>query len=376
MPSPQHYIGASVTAFVPNDERLLDLGYTDVRIFWASAENGPFTQEADIPLVGGQFDYFFNKPDAAQTDWWYWAPYGAVPGLGPGSEAMPVGPPRNSRLAVRQGVGRRLGIMQLAPVTTGTDADTLVCASLIDADASPAKFANKFARSVGGNVPGEVRRIRAAANGGYVPATGTLNFGNQFSATPTTSTVLEIWTPAKDSDPSAMVDEAMNRARRRLWWDESFLFTIDRNVTDYFMPASMIPGTVRSVDFAAGDYPERPGWAPVGFWDLSMDLGQPLMTVSRNAFLPSQSYEQGTIIRVRYNRIGDRMDDDDDYWGVPLEWAVAEVAFDYLNLIATPGGGREDVSDAATAKARVLEEALEWRRMFMPPAKVQMRLPQ
>ena len=49
----QQYIGASVVAYVPDDARLIALGYSHVRIFWASSEAGTYTQVASLPLVSG-----------------------------------------------------------------------------------------------------------------------------------------------------------------------------------------------------------------------------------------------------------------------------------------------------------------------------------
>lgn len=372
----QQYIGASVVAYVPDDARLIALGYSHVRIFWASSEAGTYTQVASLPLVSGQRDYFFNHTTASLTDWWYWAPWGAVPGLGPASEPMPVGPPRHTRREIRQAVGRRLRLLDLATITAAASATAVTCAALADADASPAKYANRFARAASGNVEGQTVRVRSSAQNGYAPASGALTFGNAFTLTPTVGTILELWKPAQDNDPSVLIDEAMQRARRMLWWEETWFLTVDADVTEYAAPTTLIPGTIKAVDYAAGTYPQRPGWSPVGYWDLSMDLGQPLLSIRQSAIWGSSAYSQGTIVRVLYNTIGDRMDNDGDFWGVPLEWAVPEVAFEYLSTVITPGGGKEDVSDAHTARARVMEEALGWRRLYMPRAKVAVRLPQ
>lgn len=374
MPDFQENIGATVVAFIPNDDRLIDLGYTHVRFYFASSEDGSYSLASSSALVAGQKDYSYNKTDALITDWWYWAPYGAGVGEGPQSEPQPVGPPQCTRKQIRQALGLLLGLMETATVTSGTDANTVVCSSLIDADAPAAKHANKYARAVAGNVSGETKRIRNVANSGYVPASGTLNFGQDFSATPNTSTVLEIWRPVKDDDPSAMIDRAINRARRKVWWEEVFYLTADANVTEYAAPSFMLPGSITAVEYAADSYPEAPDWRPVGFWDLVMDGNQPVLSVSYSPF-SSVSYSAGTVIRVRYNRFGDQLDSDTDFWLAPLDWAVAEAGLEFLRQLHMPGGGREDVSDASIAIRELAQEVTEYRAVYMPRPRPQVRLP-
>lgn len=374
MPDFQENIGATVTAFVPNDDRLISLGYTHVRFYFASSEGGSYSLASSEALSSGQRDYSYNKTDALVTDWWYWAPYGTTPGEGPQSEPQPVGPPQCTRKEIRQAVGRRLRLMETAQVTTGTDANTVICAGLIDADASAAKHANKYARSVAGNVSGETKRIRNISNSGYVPASGTLNFGQDFSATPNTSTELEIWRPVKDDDPGALIDEAINRVRRKVWWEEIFYLTAEANVTEYAAPSFMLPGSVTAVEYAANDYPSSPDWRPVGDWDLVTEGGQPVLSISETPFA-AVSYSGGAVIRIRYNRYGDRLDADADYWNVALDWAAAEAALDFLRLVLTPGGGREDVSDAGVAIREVAQDVAEWRAVYMPHSRPQVRLP-
>ncbi|MCX7800088.1 MAG: hypothetical protein N2109_07070 [Fimbriimonadales bacterium] len=371
MPGFAANIGATVTAYIPDDGRLIELGYTHVRFYWAGAEDGTYALVHSEALSAGQRDYSYNKTDAFQTDWWYWAPYGAGPGEGAASEPMPVGPPVATRKAIRQGVGRRLGMLEVAQVTTGTDADTVVCAALIDADASPARYANHYARAIAGNVAGETRRVRSVANSGYVPASGTLNFSRAFSATPNTSTVLELWRPLKDQDASVLVDEAINRVRRKVWWEDVVYLTADEGVTEYAGPGSLLPGAVTAAEWATGSYPDAPGWRPVEDWDVVMVGGQPVVSLQR---APGVAFPGGTVFRLVYNRFGDLLNDDGDWWTVPVDWAVAEACLDVLRQVMTPGGGREDVADAAAAIQAVADEVGEWRRALMPRAVAQVRV--
>lgn len=374
MPSYEQAIGAVYSLYIPDDDQAIALGYTDIKVYWASSEAGPYSLATTIPLVSGQKDYSYNNTAGLATDWAYHTLYGATPGESPASEPVPVGPPQSTRLAIRRGVGERLNIMETADVTTGTDANTVVCSSLIDADASPSKYANRYARAVGGNVDGETKRVRNTANNGYVPASGTLNFGADFSAPPNSSVTLELWRAERDQDPSVRIDNAMQRARHRLWWEETFFVSTDANVTEYSMPATMLLGSVKAVEYAAGSFPEDPDWQPVGFWDLSQDGGQPVMSIRLSALLDSP-YSQGTVIRILYNRFGDRMDDDSDYWNVPLEWAVAEVAYEYIKTIRTPAGGKEDISDAGISKAELAEDLDLYRTIYMPRAAIHERGP-
>lgn len=374
MPSFEQVIGGSYSAYIPNDDRAIELGYTDLKVYWANSEAGPYALATTIPLVAGQKDYTYNNTAALAGDWAYHTLYGATPGESPASEPTPIGPPRSTRLDIRRGVGDRLNLLATAAVTGGTDANTVVCASLIDQDASPGKYANRFARAVGGNVDGETRRTRNIANDGYVPASGTLNFGADFSATPDTAVTLELWRPERDQDPSERIDNAMQRARHRLWWQEAFYLSTDANVTEYAMPATMLPGSIQGVEYAAGAFPEAPGWVPVGSWNLDPNGGQPTLSVSLTA-LGSNPFSQGTVIRVRYNTFGDRMDDDDDYWSVPLEWAVAEVAYEYLKTIRTPSGGKEDTGDAGMALQTIADDLTMYRTIYMPRATAQERGP-
>lgn len=374
MPGFEQVIGGSYSAYIPDDDRAIELGYTEVRIYWGSSESGSFGLATSLPLVAGQKDYTYNNTAALAGDWAYHTLFGATPGESPASEPVPIGPPRSTRLEIRRGVGDRLNLLTTAAVTASVDANTVTCASLIDLDASEAKYANRFARAVGGNVDGETRRVRSAANSGYVPASGNLNFGRDFSTTPDTAVTLELWRPERDQDPSVRIDNAMQRARHRLWWQETFYLSTDSGVTEYAMPANMLQGSIQSVEYAANSFPEAPGWSPVGAWDLDSNGGQPTLTVLLSA-LGASPYSQGTVIRIRYNTFGDRMDNDEDYWNVPLEWAIAEVAYEYLRTIRVPSGGKEDVSDAGVSLQTIADDLQLYRTIYMPRASVQERGP-
>ena len=82
------------------------------------------------------------------------------------------------------------------------------------------------------------------------------------------------------------------------------------------------------------------------------------------------------LARVDLDRFGDRMDDDADTWSVPLEWAIAETAFEYLRGQVVPNGARENVSDDVTAAKALFDECLGYRAVYMPsPPRPAERLP-
>ena len=375
MSSPVAVIGGVANVFVPDVDDVLGLGYTGIRIYWATSETATASLATTLALVSGTLDYSYNKTDALATDWFEWCLYGAVPGEGPRSERVPIGPPQTTRLLVRQGVGRRLRIMD-GPyaIATPTDADTCVITEMIDPDASAWRFANRFARCSAGTASGQTRRVRNVANSGYVPATGTLNVNRATSPAWVAGDSLEIWRPKADEDPSVLIDEAMNRAASALWWEETFYLTADAEISEYYMPATMLPGSIIRVEWATDTYPTRPGWEEVSFWDLTVEGGMPLLHLRRSTVWNSY-LAAGDVVRVRFARHGDAMDSDSDYWGVPLPWAVAETALAFLDAIATPSGAQEQIVDAAKAKGALGADVARYRSMYMPRGKVQIQVP-
>jgi hypothetical protein len=166
----------------------------------------------------------------------------------------------------------------------------------------------------------------------------------------------------------------MQRARLELWWEDTWYFTADDSVSDYYLPRAVRKAAVKRVEWAADTYPTRPGWRPVDWWDIVEDGQQPLLTVLASAS-GHQMYAAGTVFRIVYNRFGDRMDDDSDYWGVDLEWCVTEVAYEYLFGQLNPSGGREDVGDVVASQQALLEECARMRALYMPsPPNPHMRL--
>lgn len=377
MPSSAAIIGGSFTAYIPDDGAQIDLGWDQVRIYWATSETATATLVSTQTLVDGQIDYTYNNETALITDWAEWCLYNSTDAEeGPRSERVPIGPPQSTRKLIRQGAGRRLRLLD-GPYTIASvdDSDTCTIDELVDPDAAVGRFANKYIRVVEGTAIGQTRRIRNITNSGYVPATGKLTINRATNPAWVANDVAEVWRPKGDEDPSALIDEAMNRVATRVWWRDTFYFSIDSNVSEYFMPATMRPEAIVAVEWASDSYPDRPGWSPVGGWEWVYEQGNGVMSVRRTNLGDPSYYDQGDILRVTYNRYGDAMDTDSDYWNVNLQWAIAETAMEFLDTIGTPSGSKEEITDAERARAAVARDLEHFRRVFMPAARPQVRLP-
>ncbi len=366
MSTPAPYIGAVADIFVPDDTEQIALGYTGIRVYWATSETAAASLATTLTLVAAQRDYSYNKTDALSSDWFEWCLYGATPGEGPRSERVPVGPPSITRKQVRQEVGRRLNLVEVV-TATGTSGTVFTAPELIDPDRSVHDIANRWARPTAGDYLGNTRRVRAGSTGYSNTATGEVTVGRTFGGTLAASTEVELWKPRGDVDPSARVDEAMQRARLQLWWTETWYLTTDANVSDYYLPQTIQKAAVVSIDWASDDYPERPGWVPVGWWNIVQEGQLPLLTVLASAE-GHMTYASQKVIRIVYNRVGDRMDSDTDTWSVPLEWATAEASFEYVKGQIVPGGNKENMDDLVRS-GKVLEaECIGYRAAYMPQA--------
>lgn len=374
MPSVAAVIGGTAHAYVPDDTAQIALGYTDIRFYWATSETSAVTLVSTQALVGGQRDYTYNKTDAVATDWFEWCLYNSDDDdESPRSERVAIGPTLSTRKDIRQAAGKRLRMMRLLTRTGSTSTTAHTFTDLVDADASPYLYCNQYLRAVSGNTQ-EVRRIRSKANTGYAPATGVITT-NAFSSGLATGTECELWRPKGDEDSSVIMDESMNMARQSVWWDELFYLTTDADTTEYYMPSTMMPAAVKSVEWSRGTYPDNPDWQPVPFYELTYVGGNLMMTIKWSV-LGALEFYTGTIIRIKYARQGDILNNDTDYWQVPLEWASAEAALAFLNRLGTPSGGAEVVQDAEAAKRSLLIELQTLRNTHMPPAEPKVRLPQ
>lgn len=366
-------IGAILKAYVPDPAAWIALDFTDVRFYYATSEGGNYSLVGSETLSASAYEYSHNHELAVATGWFYWLLYGAIPGEGPASEPMPVGGPQSTRKLIRQAAGKRLRKVNVYKLASVTDAETAVISELIDPDASPHGIANRYARIVGGTATGQTRRVRAGTNG-YTVASGTININRATSPAWAAGNEIELWVADGDTDPSAEIDEAMQRARMRVWWEDTFYLATTAEVSEYALPGIVRDEYVKRVEWAADSYPDRPGWTPVGWYDVTMDSGNPILTLRPSPY-GRGTYSGGKIVRVVYNRPGDRMDSDTDYWEADLDWCALEVCRAYLLSRLTPRGGKEDIDDATRAMAAIVDELDSLRSANLPSAATRTRLP-
>ena len=361
-------IGVTLRVSVPLAAELMDLGYTDIRVYWATSEAGSYSLVTTIPLVSTTFVYEYNNTTGLATDWAYIAYFGAGPSEGPPSPPQPVSKPRSTRKVIRQGVLARLQLGKVVVVASASSSTKFIASSLIDPDASAQKYTSWFARAATGAQAGESRRVRTAANTGYAPATGEITVNRAYGGALATAVEVELWKPHGDDDPSVIVDEAMQEARQNLWYDEEFLISALANQSEYTLPDGCNELTIRAVEWATDDYPDRPGWVEVPVWHENLGV----ISLSRTTG-PWGGWSTGEVIRVRYAALVDRMDTEADYWDANLEWAIGETALAYLDRIAKPDG-KEAAIDYDRKRGQVLREVQRWRQIYMPRARVKVVL--
>jgi hypothetical protein len=363
-------IGASIRIDRPDANDLIDLGYTGLRIYWASSEGGAYSLVTTLTLVEDTTTYEYNRTSAAAGDWWYYAPYGAVPDEGVASEPQPVGPALTTRKAIRQGVLKRLRMGMVENITTVTDTDTWVVGGLADADAPTLRFANWYVHHV---ASGAQRRIRSGSNAG-APASGTLNFRRAWPGSGITGgDEIELWRPKGDENPVEILHDAINSARLRIWWPETIFITTENDVTDYVLPRGLVESChqITAIEWDAGTWPDEPQWQDVHGARAYDELGSVLLHLVANGW--GTRLSAGTRVRVSLNRFGDRLDDDFDYWQCAAEWAIAECAAEFLRRLG-PSGSQEDTRDVRDALRLAEEDAAHWR-LLMPRPAVRMEAP-
>lgn len=375
MPAP--ILGANYHVYLPENDELIALGYTHIRVYWASSEGGSYSLATSIALVSGTYDYTYNKTDGLATDWAYHALYGATPGEGAASDPIPVGNNAPSRKLIRQGVGQRLKLCELATVTTYTNTTSFACSSLADSDGAASDKANYFARVASGARAGDIRRLRTAANSGWASTTGTVALRRPLGGALSVADEIEFWKPKGNVDPSAQIDEAMQRARRNIWIEDVFYLVTEADQTPYALPRSIShSGQVKRVEYSpwgASEFTTEPRWLPVGDARVWVEDGQCWLEVHSDP-VSRAPLAGGLPLRVTVNRNPDRMDSESDSWPVPLEWAVAEVALQFLTENG-PETGKEDVGDIGRLLPVLRDECMEFRALYTPATTVRVELP-
>ena len=369
MPDLSPVLGGVYTAYVPDDTQQMALGWVSVRFYRGSSETASPSLAGTVALVSGQKDYSYNDTAAVITDWFEYCLYDGA-SESQRSERVPIGPPRWTRKDIRQGVGSLLGTLKVVAIDTAGSSTTATINELIDPDASPHGYANRYARCVAGTGIGQTRRVRAGSTG-YAVATGILTINRATSPAWVAADTLELWVADGDLDPSVEIDDAMQAVRSRLWWEDTWYFTTDVNVSEYAAPAMMRRDYIKRVERVTDSYPSRPHWEEIPWWDLNMNGAQPMLSIG-STIEGKAAFAAGEILRVVWNRFGDRMDSDTDSWDVPLEWAIAEVAEAYLQRRVRPHGGNEDTQDSQRSLSTIQEMRRNLRRTYMPSVAVGM----
>ena len=349
-------IGTKYDIYVPNVDDLIDLGYTHIRVFQEASESVAVgAADTSILLVAGTYDYSYNKTTGLQTDWAEHCFYSVANGEGPHTERVPLDRPRTTRLVIRQGVGRKLRMMELFTVASAASATNFIASALIDPDASTQRYANWFARVASGTYATAIRRVRGAGTG-YVVATGEIVVSRTYGGSLVLGDTVELWRPHGDEDPSSIIDEAINDARVQMFLDETWIFSVDSNVTEYTMPDGCLEQTIQKVEWAAGTYPDDPEWIELHNYDTTGRL----ISVGRRT--------AGDLIRISYTPNPDILDSDSDYWECDKQWAIAEAALAYLNRIGKPGG-QEEAIEHDRKRGRLMDELRLLRPRYMPMAR-------
>lgn len=377
MPDFKANIGGTVHVYVPDDDVQIDNGYDSIRIYWATSRTATATLEATITLVSGQLDYEYVKSNALETDWWEWCFYDADgDSESPRSERMRIGPMVCTRKEIRQEAGKRLRIMRKVGTVLASPSPTTTAfasTNLIDADASSHLYANNIVRFTSGDNAGERRRVRNEANSGYTPATGVLTT-NAFGSAPSAGDEFELWLPKADDDTDDAMDNAIDWSVTRLYWPVTFYLTVDSAVEQYALPMDCRPQYVQEIKVARGTYPDRPDWRAISTWDIHVEQGVPVIELPESRWL-TWGLSQGDIIRILYARSVDLLPSDTSRVYVPVQWAAAEAAMEFLEHYVTPGGGLESVVDADRARASLQRTLVHYRRKYMPEPRVIMEIP-
>lgn len=366
MPAQTPVIGTRYDVYVPDLEDLMTLGYTHIRVFQEATEDVAVgAADTAIALVAGTKDYSYNNTSGLETDWGEHCFYSVALGEGPHSTRVPLGRPRATRKLIRQGVGRRLSLMDTVAIASATTT-TFIASSLIDPDVSASRFANRIARLADGALAGDIRRVRNVANTGYNVVTGEIKVNRAFGGTPAAAVQVELWKPHGDEDTSSLVDEAMNEARRWVWIEESIILSIDDQVTEYTLPDGCNEKTIAKVEWVGDTFPSRTNWIELDSYEVT---GNTLSVYRESGAYGNVHFTGGDLVRVTWATMGDRMQDDADYWSASLEWCIAETALAYFDRIGKPDGQQEAIAHER-AKSGVLREANDWRNVHMPPMRV------
>lgn len=339
--------GATYSVTIPAVDDAIASGYTAVRFYRAPAEEGPYTLAGSKTLVSGQTLYELDDPNATRTTWWQWALYGTGPGESERSTPQPVAYLSYTRRDIREEVGRRLGIMVLATVSSGT-ASSFASPDLVDPDASSLHWANGWVYGISGANENAQRRIRSGSNG-YNPATGQLTLASPLASAPVSGDMFEVWAPAPSRIATPeLINNAINTAAPFMWVTDVTYIETDDLETE--LPTLAFSGGIHTVEAQAGQ-----AWVPLPKYEVVERMGVSILRLPFKVRKP---------LRVIYNRHMDALQSDDDTWEVPLRWAAAEAAARYLASLVVPMGNKELISDIAASLQVASAEAAQYRRIY------------
>ena len=140
------------------------------------------------------------------------------------------------------------------------------------------------------------------------------------------------------------------------------------------MPGIMLDRMIKSIEWAAGTFGTRPVWRPVEHPDFRRESGSLVLNIAASGLIPPP-FSNNTVIKVEYVRHGDLLQSDSDSWDVPLEWASAEAAMEFLDVLGTPTGSLEGVVDAERAKGSLQRQLEVMRQLYMPAPQVIVEIP-
>ncbi|GIV04036.1 MAG: hypothetical protein KatS3mg015_2866 [Fimbriimonadales bacterium] len=340
-------LGATYTVTIHDVDDYIADGFTHIRFFRSATEAGTYTQVAQIALASGQETYEYNDAPAQPTDWWTWALYGSGTGETARAEPQPVAVRRVTRKELRRAVGFRLGLLEVASVSSGTTT-TATCNALVDPDRSPHEVAGGWVLLPSG----ETRRIRVGTTG-YNTSTGTITWQPAATA-PSSGQEIEIWSGIIKGDIISAVHRAMNVARHSIWWPEMTTIEVTAMGAEYPLPYNAVNGRVLGVEILQWE----DVWAPFKQFETTR-RGQ-------QTWIRFQGAMTGQIFRVTYNSLPDAMDGENDSWDVPLEIATAEVAKALLMSMIVPTSHKELIADIAVSVKAIEDEAKMLRASLMP----------
>ena len=142
-----------------------------------------------------------------------------------------------------------------------------------------------------------------------------------FPSAPAAGEEMELWVEPDARALSPMptrIERAINRARDRLVYEDTWLFVTNQEHTRYPLPHAIKPGSIKNVELARGNYPDIPAWDDAPHWDLTAEGNVVSLDFARSRV--GGSYSEA-VARVTYIRTPEPFGDLVPEWFVDQEWA-------------------------------------------------------